>query len=677
DGLGGIDVCLTCFNGGCAETEQCHANSHYNTNRHPLAVNIRRRIVSEKPKRDGSPPPQKISKLAIVPDSETIKYEFLTKVRCRACPGVQVPKDATPELNTIVEAILATLSSAKQSEVKAWEEEIYPCEHTLCLAQDPPKKLEAQDLAHCLECDLKENLWLCLTCGTLHCGRKQYDGSGGNNHGIEHFEKTGHGVSCKLGTITPEGTADIYCYTCNDAKLDNDLATHLANWGINVSQQLKTEKSMTELQLEQNMKFDFSMTTEDGKQLEPKFGPGYTGLKNLGNSCYMASMIQAVFDINTFQDRYFTQLQDHASSCQNDPANCWDCQLHKLADGLLSGNYSLPIPSTTENGALSQEGIAPGMFKTLFGKSHEEFASMRQQDAYEFFQLFCKTVSQKEHTNKDQDPTQTFDFSLEQRLQCGKFGFYECLDRFVQEETVEGYNCPHCKEKTTAFKSVKFNTFPDVLVIHARRFAFVDWVPRKLDVKITFPKEPINLDKYLGTGQQPGEDILPEDEIPAEVPSFDQSAVEQLMSMGFPEARCQKALINTGNNGAEVAMNWIFEHMDDPDIDAPLTASAPSSGPTDDQIATLCDMGFTPAQAKKALKETVVYATPPFDYRVKSFVSHKGTSVHCGHYVAHVRKEGEWVLFNDNKVAIAPNPPIGEAYVYFLQRFHSGKSYTE
>ncbi|KAL0073545.1 hypothetical protein J3Q64DRAFT_1775672 [Phycomyces blakesleeanus] len=745
DGLGGIDVCLTCFNGGCAETEQCHAKTHYNTSHHPLAVNIRRRIVSEKPKRteDESPPPQKISKLAIVPDSETIKYEFFTKVRCRACPGVEVSKDTTPELNAIVEAILATLSSAKQSEVKAWEEEIYPCEHTLCLTQDSPKKLETQDLAHCTECDLKENLWLCLTCGTLHCGRKHYDGSGGNNHGIEHFEKTWHVVSCKLGTITPEGTADIYCYKCNDAKLDNELAVHLANWGINISQQLKTEKNMTELQLEQNMKFDFSMTTEDGKQLEPKFGPGYTGLKNLGNSCYMASIIQAVFDINTFQDRYFIQLQDHASVCQNDPANCWDCQLHKLADGLLSGNYSLPIPSTTDNDTLSQEGIAPGMFKTLFGKGHEEFASMRQQDAYEFFQLFCKTVSQKEHTNKDQDPTQTFEFSLEQRLQCGKcrkiryqvdpssslsinvpakrigeedsktlyepVGFYECLDNFVQEDTVEGYNCPHCKEKTTAFKSVKFNTFPDVLVIHARRFAFVDWVPRKLDVKITFPKEPINLDKYLGTGQQPGEDVLPEDEVLAEAPSFDQSAVEQLMGMGFPEIRCQKALINTGNNGAEVAMNWLFEHMDDPDIDAPLATAPPSSGPTDDQITTLCDMGFTPAQAKKALRETNNSteraldwlfnhpgdlgeagssdpssgpsipgdATPPFDYRVKSFVSHKGTSVHCGHYVAHVRKEGEWVLFNDNKVAIAPNPPIGEAYVYFLQRFHSGKSYTE
>jgi ubiquitin carboxyl-terminal hydrolase 5/13 len=47
--------------------------------------------------------------------------------------------------------------------------------------------------------------------------------------------------------------------------------------------QQKTEKSMTELQLEHNLKFDFSMTGDDGRELEPVFGQGLTGLKNLGN----------------------------------------------------------------------------------------------------------------------------------------------------------------------------------------------------------------------------------------------------------------------------------------------------------------------------------------------------------------------------------------------------------
>ena len=62
-------------------------------------------------------------------------------------------------------------------------------------------------LAHCTKCDLKENLWLCLTCGSLGCGRQQFGGLGGNGHGLQHYEETKHPVSVKLGTITPEGTA--------------------------------------------------------------------------------------------------------------------------------------------------------------------------------------------------------------------------------------------------------------------------------------------------------------------------------------------------------------------------------------------------------------------------------------------------------------------------------------
>ncbi|KAI8139589.1 hypothetical protein BJV82DRAFT_626674 [Fennellomyces sp. T-0311] len=727
DGPEGIDVCLTCFNGGCVDPLRNHARNHFNLTGHPLTVNIRRTVV-DKPD-DGTPPPQKISKLAINPEDEEVQYDHSLKVRCYACQGAEAPKDSTPEVSAVVDAIMSAMSSAKQSEVKAWEEEITACEHTLCLVQDPPKKLEQQALAHCADCELKENLWLCLQCGSLGCGRRHYDGSGGNNHALEHFEKTGHGVSCKLGTITPEGTADIYCYICNDARLDNDLSTHLANWGINVSQQMKTEKSMTELQLEQNLKFDFSMTTEDGKQLEPKFGPGYTGLKNLGNSCYMASVLQSVFDIGAFQDRYQQQLADHAKTCVNEPASCWHCQLHKLADGMLSGRYSQPNPIKSDEQVPSQDGIAPGMFKALVGKGHEEFSTMRQQDAYEFFQYLIKTITQKEHATKTTDPTSQFEFAVEQRLQCGKchkvryqtdttnsisvnvparpagedvyepVDFYECMDTFVADELVEGYNCPSCNEKTIAQKSVKFATFPQVLVVHARRFAFIDWVPRKLNVEIKFPEGELNFDKYLGKGQQPGEELLPEDAPAAAEAVLDQTAVEQLMAMGFPENRCKRALLNTGNNGAEVAMNWLFEHMEDPGIDDPLPSQGggDSGAASEEQIGLLCEMGFTPLQAKKALKETgndpqraldwlfnhpdetgeettsapkktPGDSNPPFNYAVQSFVSHKGTSVHCGHYVAHVFKEGQWVLFNDNKVAVSPKPPIGEAYLYFLQR---------
>jgi ubiquitin carboxyl-terminal hydrolase 5/13 len=45
-----------------------------------------------------------------------------------------------------------------------------------------------------------------------------------------------------------------------------------------------------------------------------------------------------------------------------------------------------------------------------------------------------------------------------------------------------------------------------------------------------------------------------------------------------------------------------------------------------------------------------------------------GSSTHAGHYVAHIKKDGRWVIFNDNKVAISGQPPKDMAYLYFYQR---------
>lgn len=38
----------------------------------------------------------------------------------------------------------------------------------------------------------------------------------------------------KLGTITSDGKADVYCYKCDDEVVDNYLKEHLAIFGIEV-----------------------------------------------------------------------------------------------------------------------------------------------------------------------------------------------------------------------------------------------------------------------------------------------------------------------------------------------------------------------------------------------------------------------------------------------------------
>lgn len=85
--------------------------------------------------------------------------------------------------------------------------------------------------------------------------------------------------------------------------------------------------------------------------------------------------------------------------------------------------------------------------------------------------------------------------------------------------------------------------------------------------------------------------------------------------MGFPRNRAERAVFTTKNAGAEVAMNWLLEHMEDADIDQPLVppqSAAPSkpqqAAPNPEMVENLTQMGFTAAQARKALKETVSHS---------------------------------------------------------------------
>ncbi|KAI0089709.1 ubiquitin carboxyl-terminal hydrolase 14 [Irpex rosettiformis] len=773
----GVDVCLSCFTGGCLDRDRSHMRLHVAKTGHTFTLNVKRKAKPSPRVYPDSPPPAKMTKLAVLEEREEDKWEHITVLKCWRCDpsnGLELPElagtDAETEIGKkaklLVDGVMHSLSSARQSEVKAWEEEIESCEHTLLLQPEPMGFVEASGQAHCANCDLKENLWLCLTCGALGCGRAQFGGVGGNGHALNHYEATKHPVAVKLGTITPEGGADIYCYACNDARLDPELPHHLAAFGINVLTQKKTEKSMTELQIEHNLQFDFSLTDESGNALEPVFGPGLTGLANLGNSCYMASVIQTIFSLPSFQTRYSNNAQHHWQTCtQRLPAECLECQLYKLADGLLSGRYSHPRPAgssspgseptTTTNSdsptptpVLFQEGVKPMMFKALIGRGHEEFSTMRQQDSEEFFTYFVTSLRRqlkkdgREGREEMEDPTRVFRFGVEQRLECGEcggvryrvdggdvvsvpvprrgklngqegefedVGLDECLGELMGVEALE-YACPSCGKKVIATKQTRMATFPEVLVVHARKFQLVNWVPTKLDIPVILPEDDtLELDKYLGRGVQPGEVELPDDQPAQPTIVFNAEALAQLEGMGFPTVRCHKALLATGNSDTNAAMEWLFQHMDDPDIDAPVQLPGSSPGPeaSPETIGMLTDMGFTTAQVKKALRETggdpdravdwlfnhpdetgvsgggeeeALPATPgvggspalPARFRLKAFISHKGHTVHSGHYVAHVRVGGDWVLFNDEKVVRADDESVRQlkklAYLYVFER---------
>ena len=108
----------------------------------------------------------------------------------------------------------------------------------------------------------------------------------------------------------------------------------------------------------------------------------------------------------------------------------------------------------------------------------------------------------------------------------------------------------------------------------------------------------------------------------------------------------------------ERAVEWLFSHPDDMG-DTETSGGGASNAP---QETAKNDYGGSSAL--------------PARYRLKAFVSHKGPSVHSGHYVAHIRldlPDGEgWVLFNDEKVVKADQESVDAlkplAYLYIFER---------
>ncbi|XP_037513033.2 ubiquitin carboxyl-terminal hydrolase 5 isoform X1 [Rhipicephalus sanguineus] len=679
--------------------------------------------------------------------------------------SVPLPNTQLPEaVQLSVAAVLAADSASVVNELEAmagtWDgEKRVPSKHSDTLVQLDNGVKVAPTGWKCERCDLTENLWLNLTDGAILCGRKYHEGSGGNNHSLEHFKNTGYPLVVKLGTITPEG-ADVHSYDEDDMVIDTNLAKHLEHFGIEISKMKKTDKTMLELEIDLNQRVgEWAVIQEAGSKLTPLFGPGYTGLANLGNSCYLNSVVQVVMSIPEFQHKYYDDANQIFDSSPPDPAENFTVQMTKLAVGILSGDYSKepPCEGSGQSDPKEQEGIKPLMFKTLVGRNHPEFSTKRQQDAQEFFLYFLELVER--NCRNEMNPADCLKFEVEERILCTESGkvrytkrtdwllplpvplecalnkqdvdAYEskkeellknnekidpetivrskiplsaCLDAFAKTEKVSDFFSTAVNKKVTVEKTTRLRTFPDYLMIQLKKFALgQNWIPKKLDVEMLMPHQ-LDLSFLRGSGVQPGEELLPEpketNEGSTQTVELNQAWVSQLADMGFPLEGCKKAVFFTQNTSIEAATEWAMDHMNDPDFGAPFVQ--PGTFQADaEALETITNMGFSQDQALKALKATdnnvqramdwifsraddiqaesqeVAMETDcagprikdgPGNYQLVAFISHMGESTMVGHYVCHIFKDGRWVIFNDNKVALSENPPKEFGYLYLYRR---------
>ncbi|MFH4975087.1 hypothetical protein AB6A40_001796 [Gnathostoma spinigerum] len=401
----------------------------------------------------------------------------------------------------------------------------------------------------------------------------------------------------------------------------------------------KTEKTTVELELDMNQRWEWSMCQEDGANLEPVFGPGFTGIINIGSSCYISSCIQLLLLVPDFISLYGYGCEKIFSSVSpRDSFDDFNCQTAKVVSSLLSGEFS------KQRGDFN--GIKPLQFRRVVGLGHSEFSTNKQQDAEEYLRHFLSKIDENIEGNVNPvdsirmrietrfedcvskkvkyDEREDFILSLNVPLPKGaapaesakntelrrySVKLEECLAVTFSPQVICDYRSPITNEIGMAEQTNRITTFPDYLLVQLKKFVIDDdWSVRKMDADVEMPEE-LDLEAYRGRGIQPGEELLPNDALTKDVTKcslvIDESVVNLLQGMGFSREASRKAVYMTKNTGIEAASDWIMNHIGDVDLNEehPAFLSKESAHHDENLTEQLVALGFTKHQANYALQK--------------------------------------------------------------------------
>jgi len=280
---------------------------------------------------------------------------------------------------------------------------------------------------------------------------------------------------------------------------------------------------------------------EESPQADSSSGSGgASGLRNIGNTCFMNSVIQCLSNTKLLTN--YLLNDEHVRDINT---------TNSSMKGSLIKAFATVIKSLWKsNGRV----VDPSSLKGAVQRFAPRFSGYNQEDSQEFLRYLLEglhedvnrviTKPQPIHTEIDsslsvceqameawkryirRDDSHLVDLfvgQLKSTLRCsdcnhesvtfepfwdlslgipsrtGEVSLLDCLDTFTKEEVLDGDEMPTCERCKTRRKSTKrysLYRLPKILVVHLKRFSPSERNRNKLSTTVTFPLNGLNLSRY-------------------------------------------------------------------------------------------------------------------------------------------------------------------------------------